>query len=218
MVWYVRHRTPGLLPVVVLVFFFFQAEDGIRDLTVTGVQTCALPISNHAVIRAPNDRALQDDVIRALADAPYRASADWRRRALADPDRMDRYARFLARHFYYERIVHFFKYSRALARVTSRAPEGVLKSPAFDALLPALVLGSRETASAVARLVTAHVAVGAVPVPYLFDLLRYEAAMMVVEAGPPGGGGFPGPEEGGGGGDRPGAGEGHGVPGPGVGL
>src|SRR2546430_11926171 len=27
--------------------FFFQAEDGIRDLTVTGVQTCALPISQH---------------------------------------------------------------------------------------------------------------------------------------------------------------------------
>src|SRR2546430_6107875 len=28
----------------VSMFFFFQAEDGIRDLTVTGVQTCALPI------------------------------------------------------------------------------------------------------------------------------------------------------------------------------
>src|SRR2546430_3227591 len=28
-------------------FFFFQAEDGIRDLTVTGVQTCALPISGN---------------------------------------------------------------------------------------------------------------------------------------------------------------------------
>src|SRR5205085_8503856 len=28
----------------VLSYFFFQAEDGIRDLTVTGVQTCALPI------------------------------------------------------------------------------------------------------------------------------------------------------------------------------
>ena len=27
------------------VFFFFQAEDGIRDRDVTGVQTCALPIS-----------------------------------------------------------------------------------------------------------------------------------------------------------------------------
>src|SRR2546427_2340090 len=29
---------------MLLVVFFFQAEDGIRDLTVTGVQTCALPI------------------------------------------------------------------------------------------------------------------------------------------------------------------------------
>src|SRR2546427_1630859 len=29
----------------IIFFFFFQAEDGIRDLTVTGVQTCALPIS-----------------------------------------------------------------------------------------------------------------------------------------------------------------------------
>src|SRR2546429_5057461 len=28
-----------------LVVFFFQAEDGIRDVAVTGVQTCALPIS-----------------------------------------------------------------------------------------------------------------------------------------------------------------------------
>src|SRR5256884_1473891 len=30
------------------VFFFFQAEDGIRDVAVTGVQTCALPISGLA--------------------------------------------------------------------------------------------------------------------------------------------------------------------------
>src|SRR5207245_8439715 len=29
-----------------MLFFFFQAEDGIRDATVTGVQTCALPISS----------------------------------------------------------------------------------------------------------------------------------------------------------------------------
>ena len=27
-----------------IIFFFFQAEDGIRDWSVTGVQTCALPI------------------------------------------------------------------------------------------------------------------------------------------------------------------------------
>src|SRR5207248_7126450 len=30
-------------------YFFFQAEDGIRDRTVTGVQTCALPISAYQV-------------------------------------------------------------------------------------------------------------------------------------------------------------------------
>src|SRR5258707_5477358 len=44
-------------------FFFFQAEDGIRDIGVTGVQTCALPISSPTryadstgSIRAPADR------------------------------------------------------------------------------------------------------------------------------------------------------------------
>src|SRR5690349_22267750 len=40
---------------VFLFFFFFQAEDGIRDLYETGVQTCALPISalRTAVIPSP---------------------------------------------------------------------------------------------------------------------------------------------------------------------
>src|SRR5205807_1765587 len=84
-----------------------------------------------AANHSSSDRALQDDVIRALADAPYRASPRWRRRNLADPDRVERYARFLARHFYYERIVQFFKYSRALARITGRAPEAVCKGDAF---------------------------------------------------------------------------------------
>src|SRR5260370_24717481 len=32
-----------------MLFFFFQAEDGIRDSSVTGVQTCALPISSRAL-------------------------------------------------------------------------------------------------------------------------------------------------------------------------
>ena len=33
-----------------VLFFFFQAEDGIRDWSVTGVQTCALPISILAAV------------------------------------------------------------------------------------------------------------------------------------------------------------------------
>src|SRR5947207_13845765 len=36
-----------------LLFFFFQAEDGIRDHCVTGVQTCALPISTGGVYTVP---------------------------------------------------------------------------------------------------------------------------------------------------------------------
>src|SRR2546430_334584 len=39
---------------VMVSVFFFQAEDGIRDLTVTGVQTCALPISLPASAGARN--------------------------------------------------------------------------------------------------------------------------------------------------------------------
>src|SRR5689334_24509080 len=34
-------------------FFFFQAEDGIRDGTVTGVQTCALPICSNSDALTP---------------------------------------------------------------------------------------------------------------------------------------------------------------------
>src|SRR5699024_12704814 len=38
-------------------FFFFQAEDGIRDRNVTGVQTCALPIYPCSMPRSPCHRA-----------------------------------------------------------------------------------------------------------------------------------------------------------------
>ena len=131
-----------------------------------------------------SDRAVQDALIRALADAPFRASSEWRQRELASQDRVERFARFLARHYYYERLIHFFKYSRALARVTGRYPEAILSTPEFDALLPTLVLGSRASAVAVAALAAAHVRGGdTVAVPYLEDLLSYEQGMMVVESG-----------------------------------
>src|SRR3712207_7073841 len=44
-----------------LFFFFFQAEDGIRDIGVTGVQTCALPISE-----AADQAQLGDELLRAV--------------------------------------------------------------------------------------------------------------------------------------------------------
>src|SRR5256885_10739676 len=41
----------------VICLFFFQAEDGIRDYKVTGVQTCALPILIHGAQKVPWDRS-----------------------------------------------------------------------------------------------------------------------------------------------------------------
>src|SRR2546430_602487 len=65
-VWFalslLRFRLPSRLTMMfillmvgmMVVIFFFQAEDGIRDLTVTGVQTCALPISGrHSTLPIP---------------------------------------------------------------------------------------------------------------------------------------------------------------------
>src|SRR5438132_4899415 len=51
-----------------LFFFFFQAEDGIRDHCVTGVQTCALPISSYATRTSPVLRGVL--VLRNIFGAP----------------------------------------------------------------------------------------------------------------------------------------------------
>src|SRR5256885_3333704 len=48
------------------VFFFFQAEDGIRDYKVTGVQTCALPISVSATFSDPG-----------VSDGPWAYAVAW---------------------------------------------------------------------------------------------------------------------------------------------
>src|SRR3712207_8646357 len=60
-------------------FFFFQAEDGIRDIGVTGVQTCALPISTRRVWREaaaivgryPAATVIPGAVLGAIAEAPH---------------------------------------------------------------------------------------------------------------------------------------------------
>src|SRR5947208_7615156 len=52
---------------IVFFFFFFQAEDGIRDDLVTGVQTCALPISFAAMTRPSRRKRLSTTESSALA-------------------------------------------------------------------------------------------------------------------------------------------------------
>jgi len=52
-----------LVDILCVIFFFFQAEDGIRDKLVTGVQTCALPISFFAVLFLNNSFTCFLDII-----------------------------------------------------------------------------------------------------------------------------------------------------------
>src|SRR5207249_5171838 len=55
------------------VFFFFQAEDGIRDRNVTGVQTCALPI--YESVTAEKVRRLYLDAWRGCVTLSWRCAS-----------------------------------------------------------------------------------------------------------------------------------------------
>src|SRR5690606_40741663 len=63
-----------------VLFFFFQAEDGIRAFHVTGVQTCALPISRETLDQARQAQEEGDEELaarlaeRAAIDADYAAA------------------------------------------------------------------------------------------------------------------------------------------------
>src|SRR2546430_5728016 len=61
-----------VLSLSVYFFFFFQAEDGIRDLTVTGVQTCALPISANGLCLRTGDECRQAAPACRLAESSSR--------------------------------------------------------------------------------------------------------------------------------------------------
>src|SRR5260370_34917281 len=54
-----------------MLFFFFQAEDGIRDSSVTGVQTCALPIFLERRLHTDDDRLLPDIEVAEAADQSH---------------------------------------------------------------------------------------------------------------------------------------------------
>src|SRR3712207_7643033 len=67
------YRLFQLLDFLSTSFFFFQAEDGIRDIGVTGVQTCALPICGHEVLGFDHNPAISDatdiaDLVKKLGD------------------------------------------------------------------------------------------------------------------------------------------------------
>src|SRR5207245_3510233 len=68
-----RYRNPDARSIVSLrddprVVFFFQAEDGIRDATVTGVQTCALPICGSRFVISSSGEPMPSDGTDCAAD------------------------------------------------------------------------------------------------------------------------------------------------------
>src|SRR2546426_2136036 len=60
------------------VFFFFQAEDGIRDYKVTGVQTCALPISTASDSLRKETLSMQESLAVGFADTVDKYVATFR--------------------------------------------------------------------------------------------------------------------------------------------
>src|SRR5699024_11737374 len=66
-----------IILLVMVLFFFFQAEDGIRDRNVTGVQTCALPISLELLVNVQGNLneiillSFHGEVEEAIQQADY---------------------------------------------------------------------------------------------------------------------------------------------------
>src|SRR5436189_2063268 len=68
-------------------FFFFQAEDGIRDTSVTGVQTCALPILTVGVDwlkKNPDDIGMLAHELTHAVQAYPKADPGWLTEGIAD--------------------------------------------------------------------------------------------------------------------------------------
>src|SRR2546423_7196861 len=82
-------------------FFFFQAEDGIRDKLVTGVQTCALPISCGVVQRATgeavgNPGSGERELVEVQPDGGIELGRAHLYRGRAEPTRRGGNAEFIA--------------------------------------------------------------------------------------------------------------------------
>jgi len=145
-----------------------------------------------------NSRNAQDVILRLLADGPFRTAAFRDAQAFGpetaevisriDHAGLDRFGRFLCRHYYRERVVHYFKYCRALAAVSGRAPEAALTTEEFTALMPRLVLGDHASARLVVdllrRALTSDAEAIRRKIPYWDDLVVYQSVFFLTDALP----------------------------------
>ena len=131
------------------------------------------------------DRDLQDKLITYLADASVR------RQTSSDlpispqqAQRANRFARFLARRYYRDRLVRSFRYSQVFAAQLHRSAEEIVDGKPFDSFLNECVLGSFESAQRVGKMAVAHLTISpdSAPGPWWPDLLEYERCFFLQAA------------------------------------
>jgi len=127
-----------------------------------------------------SDRGVQDEIIRYLADAGARGHASAPIPA-SEAVKAARFAHFLARRYYRDRLARSFRYSHRFFGQTRRSAEQVVDSAEFDRFLSACVLGSLKSAQRVGEMAQAHLA-ASMPGPWWPDLLDYECAYFLQAA------------------------------------
>ncbi len=144
-------------------------------------------------------RSLHDTLLRVLCDGPLRAqlfdphderttssSDEWDILGHVPKESLRNMARFLARHYYGERIVRLFRHIRRLAAQTGRDPLLILDTPHARVALDHAVLGSPGTADEMVSLIETFLLENAAEIqnrfPYWQDLVRYQATMFRLEA------------------------------------
>ena len=132
-----------------------------------------------------DDRALQDELIRYLSDARLRRAP--RRPASLkltgdEAGKANKFARFLARRYYRDRLIRSFRYTRAFSGRTKRRAEEVCDLPECEPFLDDCVLGSFESARRAGEMAVAHLAPGKSLFPWWSDLAAYESAHLLQTA------------------------------------
>lgn len=130
-----------------------------------------------------NDRALQDVLIRYLSDAQARARpAENLPLPPEEAAKAARFARFLARRYYRDRLVRSFRYTRRFAPQIGRVAEDMVDGTQFHSFLDQCVLGSFAAARQVGEMAVVHLDTAPHPGPWWRDLVEYEYAYFLQAA------------------------------------
>ncbi len=130
-----------------------------------------------------SDRALQDELIRYLSDADVRLHPPGNLPlAPKEAAKAGRFANFLARRYYRDRLVRTFRYTRPFQPKTGRLAEEIVDSPQFNSFLEQCVLGSFAAARQVGEMAVVHLDTAPHPGPWWRELVEYEYAYFLQTA------------------------------------